>query len=345
MTDDKKTSSEKRIQELSFLGFKKIFLVLVALVTNWQLYKYVIESPTLTIYLEDSKIESGTHKSLVSLKNGSEAVSSDDVIRPLKINFNEMIDSVESITSEIKVSYLISDKSISIGFDLINKNEEFKFYVYSNSRPEIKAVDCRIKNIQKLQFYDYEKRPSPISRIFKVWLLLIILSLLLFVDSLLVVSKDKELGDIKAFIFTFPLNDKNQEEFINGYENIYKTYRLRVKPNSKFMKEIIRNLFRSFPHTTNKEIDFIKNMANFKTELYTHYRTRTAFVIISPLVIIISTVAIFLNYFYYDIGSLNEHISINQINKIVLIILSFITVIIILFPRRTMNLLFIKRKF
>lgn len=342
MTDNKKISPEKRIQELAILGFKKVFFVLVSLVTYWQLYKYIIENPALTICIENSQKDVRTYKTLVSLKNGSEAISSDDVIRPLKINFSEIIDSVETIKSEIEVSYQNTAKSITLGFDLINKNEQLKFYVYTGSRPEIGEVDYRIKNIQKVQFYDYEKRPTPISRIFKIWTLLIILSILLFVDSLLVISKDKELGDIKSFIFNFPLNDKNQEEFIEGYENVYKTYRLKIKPNSKFMREIIRNLFKSFPLVTESEINFIKNMANLKTQLYTSYRTRTAFIIISPLVIIISAIAICLNYFYYEIGGLNDYISINQINKIILIILSIITILITIFPRKTMNLLFLK---
>jgi hypothetical protein len=225
----------------------------------------------------------------------------------------------------------------------MNRNESLQFNVITKSRPEIKSIDFRIKNIENIKFYDYEIKPIPISRVLNIWIVLIVLSIFTFFDALLVILKDKELGDIKDFIFNFPLNSKNKEDFIVGYEGVYKKYKLRIKPTSRFMSEIIRNLFKSFPYSTDREIDFIKFMSDFKTELYTNYRTRTAFIVVSPIVVIISGTAILLNYFYFEIGTIRSLISINQINKITLTVLLIIALTIIIFPKRIMTLLFLKK--
>ena len=94
---------------------------------------------------------------------------------------------------------------------------------------------------------------------------------------------------------------------------------------------------------TENDINFIKSMANFKTEFYIKYRTRTSFIIGSFFAVFISIIAILLNYFYYEFDFIKTNISLDFINKSTLTILLILVLIIILFPRRTMNLLLIKK--
>ena len=343
MNETKSYTPEQRIKKLSFKNLKKIFLVIIALVTYSQLYKYVSESPEIIVFLENSKKDTSNYKTLISLKNGSESISSVDIIRPLKIDFNDTLIKLKSENSKIKAIYKLTGKSLSIDFDLLNRNEAFKFIIFSNRRPEINKIDYRIKNIEDIKFYDYEIKPTPASRILNIWLIFFILSILTGLDALLVVLKDEGLDRIKSFIFDFQLNTKNNEDFIIGYEKVYKTYTLRIKPSSKFMLEDIRDILKKFPQTNKREIDIIKYMVNWKIELFTLYRTRSAFLVISPIVCFISFIASLLNYFYFEINILQTIISITLINKLILTIILVFTLIAIIFPRKIMNLLLLKK--
>jgi hypothetical protein len=91
MNDIVDSSPENRIKELLLVGIKKTFLVIVAFITYWQLYEYVSESPVITISIEHSKKDNGNYRTLVSVKNGSESISSDDIVSPVKIDFNDTI--------------------------------------------------------------------------------------------------------------------------------------------------------------------------------------------------------------------------------------------------------------
>jgi hypothetical protein len=345
MTVNKDNSTpEKRIQYLLWKGFKSLFLMIMAIIAYIQLYEYVSEKPEINISLNESIKNGNEYKTLISIENGSQSISFADIVRPINLDFNDTIKKITHLKSKIKPVYEIQNQlSLSINFDLINKNEKFNFIVYSKGRLEINGVDFRIKNIDNIQIYDFEKKPKPIYRILNIWVILFLVSFLLFIDALLVIAKDKELESLKSFIFDFPLNDKNKKEFIKGYENIYKKYKVRIKPSPKIMKQVIKNLFICFPLMTNEDKNFIKSMTNLKTELYTFYRARTAFLIISPITILISALAITLNYFYYEIAILNNNMSLDGINKVILTILLTLSIMIILFPRRTMNFLFIKK--
>ncbi|MCF6280355.1 MAG: hypothetical protein L3J14_08415 [Flavobacteriaceae bacterium] len=343
MNKKSKTTPEKTIQELSYKVLKKFFLIIVALITYWQLYEYVSESPEINISLENSNKTNNLFKTLILIKNGSQSISSIDIIRPIKIEFNDTIREIESLKSEIKTNFKTEGKSLIINFDLINKNEEFKFYAFTSLRPEIRKLDYRIKNIENVEYYDYLLKPKPIYRILNIWIILFLISIILMIDALLVILKDNELQEIKSFISKYPLNINNMEQFVDGYTNIYKKYTLRIKPSSGFMNQIMRNIFMTYPCKTTQNIKVIKYVANIKTELYTFYRTRTAFVIISPIIILISILAIFLNYYYYEIDFLKTNISINSINKRILTVLYIFVFVIIVFPRKTMNFLFVKK--
>lgn len=336
-------SPEKRIRELLVSGGKKLFLVIVALITYWQLYEYITDKPEIDISIEKSELINKNYKTTITVANGSQSITSSDIIERINVIFNDTIQQVKSVASNIQPKYQIINNSINLNFSLLNKDEKFKFYTFSKSRLKIVSINYRIKDIKQINIYDFENNPKPLNRILNIWVILLIISIILFIDALLVISKDKGLDDIKSYIYNFNLTNKNKKEFIKGYKKIYGQYKLRLKPDKKFMKEIINNLFISFPPKTKKDLEFIKFMANLKTELYTLYRTRTAFIIISPIAFLISIFALFANYYYYEIDFIKNNISINSINKIVLNIVLILVLIIILFPRSTMNLLFLKK--
>lgn len=342
MKNPTKTSPEKKLAELSLKKAKKYILIVVAIITYWQLYEYVSEVPNITVYLENSKNLNKEQITKISIKNGSESILKNDIIRPIKINFDQKLDSVDFPISLVNPNYDINNKSISLDFDLFNNDEDFIFYLYSNSRPNIQSVDFRIKNIESVEFYDYQKKSKFIHRVV-IWIILLLIAILLFNDALIVISKDLGLGEIKRYIYGYPLTKKNRKVFIKGYEKVYENYKLRIKPPTEFMSEVVKNLFRVFPYSSEKEIYFIKRMTDFKTELYTLYRVRSAFVIISPLIGILSLIAILLNFFYYDLDKLNELISLSSINRVLITLLFLITIIIIIFPRSTMNLVLLKK--
>lgn len=334
---------EKRIRGLLISGGKKIFLVIVALITHWQLYEYITEKPEIDISIEKSKIVDKNYKTTFTVENGSQSITSSDIVEEISINFNDTIQQIKPVVSNVQPKYQIDNKSIKLSFSLFNKNEQFKFHTFSCSRPKIVSINYRIKDVRHINFYDFENKPKPLNRILNVWVVLLFVSIILFIDALLVLSKDKGLGEIKSYIVNFNLTKKNKKEFIKGYIKIYGDYKLRVKPDKKFMEGIINNLFISFPHKTEIDLKFIKFMANLKTELYTLYRTRTAFIIISPIAFLISILALFSNYYYYEIDFIKNNISISSINKIVLNIILVLVLIMILSPRNIMNLILLKK--
>lgn len=341
--EENKTTPEQKIRKIALRLVKKTFLILFVCIGYLQAYDFISESPEITVVLEESARINKTHKTLLSVENGSESVSKDDIVQPIKLTFNDSILQIDPKINEINPKFEVQNKSLNINFDLLNKNEKFQFYVTTTIRPQLVSTECRIKNIKCIKNFDSENKPKPLSRILNIWLILFVLSIVFFVDALLVIVKDKELGNIKHFVKNFPLKQDNIEEFLNGYEAVYKTYRVRIKPDPKFMRQIIANLFLSFKHQTDDEIAFIKTIAHFKTEYYVFYRIRTAFVIISPIVIIISLLGSLFNYYYYEFDILKTAFSLSDLNLILVRILLVVSIFIIIFPRRTMTFFFVKR--
>lgn len=340
---EKKTSPERRLTQLGLGLVKKAFLMVVAWIGYWQLYEYVSESPEITVVIEKTVPSGKNFKTLISIENGSESVSMDDIVLPIKLMFNDTILELFPEKSEIKTEYKCLNKDILIEFDLLNKNEKFQFQILTSKRTQFVSTHCRIKNIKRIKYYDIENKPRPFSRILNIWLVLLFLSIAFFVDAILIIVKDIELGDIKLFIKNFPLRPDNIEEFLDGYKAVYKAYRVRIKPDAEFMQQIIANLFISFLYQSKDEIAFIKQMVNLKTELYVLYRTRTAFVIISPIIFVVSLIGSIVNYFYYEFDSLRDVISLQDFNLILLRTLFVFAVIIIIFPRKTMTFMFVKK--
>ena len=205
---------ERRLQEISGKLFKRAFLLIISLLGYWQLYEYVSEKPNINIELKSSVLNDKKYTSDIEIKNGSESFSKEDVISPIEIIFTDQISNVIVPESTIKLKYQIKNNVLYISFDLLNKNEKYNLKIISNKRPQISNLKYRIKGIEKINFYDYENKPSPIWRNFNIWLIFLIFAIITLADSLLVILKDRGLGEIKSFVNAFPLNINNREEFI-----------------------------------------------------------------------------------------------------------------------------------
>lgn len=337
---------EKRLIELSKQGFgqtKKLVTIIFLLIGYWQAIEYFTEKPNIDIYLENSKIIEKQFISKISINNGSQSIISNDIIKPINIEFSGKVLKASTIGKTIKNQLKINDNNLSINFDLLNKNETNNLYIITPKRPQIKSVNGRIKDIDNISYYDYEIKPKPLNRFLNIWLILVVLSIILFIDALLIIGKDNELQKLKNFTVKFPLTDKNIEEYIQKFGEHYSLWKVNLKPDTEFMQAIIRNLFISFPYKTRKERDFIIAMSNIKTEIYSLYRVRTVFIVVSPILFIVSILALLSNYFYFEINSINEIISIAKINKLATTILLILGIFVVLFPSRIMNLLILRK--
>ena len=341
MSKQPKTSPEKRLIEISNIGFgkiKKIITLVFLLIGYWQAIKYFTEKPNLNVYLENSYPINKKFVTKVTIINGSQSISKTDIIKPITINLSEEIIKVQSSEKFVNSKFHTFKNSLSVTFDLLNKDELFSFLIVTNKRPKIKNIEGRIKSIEEIFLNDYELKPKPLNRFLNVWVILVLSSIILFIDALLVIGKDIELQKLLSFTKYYNLNKSNIEEYIEKYGEYYSEWKVNIKPDKEFMQDIIRNLFISFPHKTKNEFEFIKDMACFKTNLYSFYRVRTVFIVVGPILFCISLCAIILNYFYFEINGLSEIISITVINKIATTILLILGIFVILFPSRTMNL-------
>ncbi len=337
---------EKRLLELSKQGYgktKKIFTIIFLLIGYWQAIEYFTEKPNVSIYLENSKETNNQFITKISINNGSQSIISSDVVNPITIEFSEKVLQTKSIDKTIKNQFTFKNNNLSINFDLLNKNETNSLYVLTSKRPYIKNVNGRIKDIKEILYYDYEKKLKPLDRFLNIWIILLVISIFLFIDALLVILKDYEFQLLKNFIVNFPLNLNNIEEYIETYGKLYSNWKVNIKPDAEFMQQIIRNLFKSFPHKTEDEIYFIKRMSNFKTEMLSFYRVRTVFVSVAPILFIVSLIALILNYYYFEFDSLNNIVDIHTINKFATTILLILGIVVVLFPSRTMNYILIKQ--
>ena len=328
---------ERRLQEISGKLFKRAFLLIISLLGYWQLYEYVSEKPNINIELKSSVLNDKKYTSDIEIKNGSESFSKEDVISPIEIIFTDQISNVIVPESTIKLKYQIKNNVLYISFDLLNKNEKYNLKIISNKRPQISNLKYRIKGIEKINFYDYENKPSPIWRNFNIWLIFLIFAIITLADSLLVILKDRGLGEIKSFVNAFPLNINNRELFIETYKQLYSNYKLKLKPSADFMAFTVRNSVYMYNEYKENDVEFIKHLVNLKTELFILYRLRTVFIILSPLLFIISLSGLIFNYIYYEFDLTYTYLNLEMINKTLATCVLLVILYVLFNPRKTMN--------
>ena len=329
---------EKKLLEVSGKFIKRFFLLIIALLGYWELYQFVSEKPNLDVELKSSIYKDKRYISTIEIKNGSESFSKEDIVSPIEIIFTDKIFKIVDSNSAITSDQQIKNNVTYINFDLLNKNEKYEFEIISLKRPQILDIKYRIQGIEKINFYDFETKPSPIWRVFNIWFIFLIFAIITFGDALLVILKDGGLSKLTTFVNDFPLNSKNREEFIKNYKQLYSNYKLRLKPSTKFMGDFtVRNLVYMFPEYKENDVEFVKFMINLKTELYILYRIRTVFIMVSPIIFIISLFGMAFNYLFYEFDIVYKYLNLALINKMLATCLLLLLLYIIFNPRKTMN--------
>ena len=342
MNKQEKISPEKRLVEISTIGFgkfKKIVAFVFLIIGYWQALEYFTNKPNINVYLENSYPIKKSYVTKISIINGAKSISKIDIIKPITIVFSDKIKKVQTSKNIVNSKFDIQKNTLKISFDLLNKDESFSFFIITDERTKIENIDGRIKEIEEIYANDYEFKPKNLKRFLNIWLVLFFTSIILFIDALLVILKDKELQKLFNFVMNYKLNKTNIEDYINNYGKLYSEWKVKIKPDGEFMEQIIRNLFISFAYNTKQDLEFIKKMTCIKTSMYSLYRVRTVFILVGPILFIVSFCAMILNYFYFEINGLSELISIIYINKILTTILMILGILVILFPSRTMNLI------
>lgn len=345
MIDD--SIPEKKLFEISKKFISKVFLLIITIVGYFQALDYIRDKIPVAIELTQCRNINTQIKSSFEFSNRNSSIDKSDFITPLEIIMSDTVTNIY-IKKKEKEKYDINLRSnndtIFISFALLNKNEKFIFEAFSKREFEIKELKYRIKNVDNINFYHFKNNPKPISRIFKVWLFTLLISILLFFDALLVILKDRKLGELKKFVFEYDLTKENKGDFLEKYRLLYNEYPLRIKtPSSFFIDYKIKNLLNSFQNYNNREVNFIRLTISYYTEFFVFYRIRTIFIIISPILFTVSVLGICFNYFYYELPFL-RFAALDTINYFILKFILMVFLFMILFPRQTMNYFFIKKE-
>ncbi|EKT4498418.1 hypothetical protein VT569_08600 [Flavobacterium psychrophilum] len=335
---------EKRISELMQNFLKKIFIAIIAIISYYQIYEYIIEKMPVNIEITNSIKKKLFFETEFIFNNSGSPIEESDFTKPIEILLSNNIQKIIYNKNQKAVpKFKIEGNKIFLKFDLLNKEEKIVFKTLSIDELNIKSINFRIKDIDDIQFYQYINKPKPLERLTNFWLIVFGLSIIFFFDALLLILKDAKLSEMKYLIRNYPLNEKNKYDFMEKYRQLYKDYKVRFKLPDRYLIDFkIKNLLDMYDAYTSEDIRFIKFMINFNTELSIMYRIRTIFIIISPILILTSITGIALNYFYYEIKFLSIY-SLDDINIVLLRIILLLIIIMILFPRTTMNYVFIKR--
>lgn len=283
-------SNEKKILDIFIKLFKKIFYLIIVIIGYLQAYDYIKDKFPASIEIQQSKFSKTQYKTYFEFINKNSAIEKGDLVNPIEIILSDSVNTVwirKDIQKKFGINFKIKKNVIAFNFDLVNKNERFNFWSISKKAIKILDVKHRIKDVEQINFYHFKDNPKPIYKVLNFWLLTLFIAIVLFIDSLLVILKDKKLNKMKSFVVSYPLTIENKTDFLNQYRNLYNNYDLRFKtPASFFIDFKINNLLNSFHNYDQKEVDLIKFATNWYTEIFILYRFRTIFIIISPILFI-----------------------------------------------------------
>lgn len=338
-------SPEKTLFNAFWKYFKKAFYLFIAVISYIQIYEYIEEKQALNITVTDSELVNDKYLTTFEFNNQNTSISKEDVFRPIVLNLNTHILEIFSNkknTEDIGLRLLPKENRLELDFGLINKNESFTFKTLTDNKLRVNEIDYRIKDIDEIEVYHYKFNPQPVQRVLNIWIVVFIISIIMFLDAALLIAKDLKLGEIKRFVLNYPLSKKNRNEFLEELGKLYKEYKVKLKPPYWFFIDFkIKNLLDSFKYDK-ENIQLIKTMTNSYLDLFLFYRFRKVFIVVGPILAIVGILGIVFNYFYYDIDILSS-ISLNSINKYLLRTVLGITIMMILFHRRTLNFFLLKK--
>ncbi len=277
------------------------FIVILPILVGLNLLVQHLGSNDLTIYLYDSEEVSGNYQSKFEVYNEGNPISKYELIQPLIINIEKEnaivdFDLIEKEPLAIKVWFSKLTKSkLKVDFDLLNESENIKFSVITKKPIENFTVSSRIKNIEEVVTYHYQIKPKFYDRIGKFWIFLLLFSVITFIDALFLISKDKQLNAIIILINSLEVVS-SKKEFLNNYKIAYNNYNIRFKRN----KEAITSDVGVLLSTLNAEnLNEVKQKMIQITKRSVLYTLRKPYILISPILFLISLLAILGSILYY----------------------------------------------
>ena len=277
------------------------FIIILPVIVGANLLIQSLNSNDLTIYLYDNEQVNTYYESKFEVYNEGEAISKHELIQPLTINLNKDnaiidFDLVEKNPETIKVWFSkLTKTKLKVDFDLLNESESVKFSVLTQKPIEKFTVSSRIKNIEEVVTYHYQIKPKFYDRIGKFWLFLLLFSIITFIDAALLVARNNQLKNILSVINSISENTEKLH-FLRDFNAAYNSYKIRFKRNKDVVILDISDLFDSI---TSDNINDVKLKMNAATKRAVLYKLRKPYLLISPVLFLISLIAIIGSIIFY----------------------------------------------
>lgn len=277
------------------------FIVILPILVGLNLLVQHLGSNDLTIYLYDSGELSGNYQSKFEVYNEGNPISKHELIQPLIVNLekdNAIVDFdlIEKNPLAIKVWFSkLTKNKLKVDFDLLNEAENIKFSVLTKKPIKRFTVTSRIKNIEDVVTYHYQIKPKFYDRIGKFWVFLLLFSIITFIDATLLITRDKQLNKILSLINSL-LITTNQKVFLNNYKKEYDAYKVRFKRSKESIGLDMEVLLAS---TTEENLNEVKQKMITATKRSVLYTLRKPYLLISPVLFLVSLLAILGSILYY----------------------------------------------
>ena len=276
-------------------------MVILPILVGVNLFIEYATTNELTIYLFSAKEEQGKHISKFELYNEGSPISKYELIQPLVVNVGDEnaiidFDLISKEPTAIKVWFnKLTKNKLKIDFDLLNESENITFQIETRKPVDEFTVSSRIKNIEDIVTYHYKVKPKFYDRISVIWLLLMVFSIISFLDAMLLIGKDKELAKIKQLINSFSV-DTNQTDFLEHYKMLYSNYNVRFKRNKS---GVVNEVEAILNQSGEESLSVIKEKLLTTTKKAVLYNLRKPYLLISPVIFVICIIAIVVSIVYY----------------------------------------------
>jgi len=278
------------------------FIVILPVLVGINLLVQNFNSNDLTIYLYEMEEKGEYYESKFEVYNEGNPISKYELIQPLIINLkanNAIIDFdlIQKNPEVIKVWFSkLKKNKLKIDFDLLNESENITFSVLTDKPINKFTVSSRIKNIKEVVTYHYKIKPKFYDRIGKFWIFLLLFSIITFLDAFILISKNDKLKKVlETITLLTQLTDKTV--FLREYKIAFIAYNVRFKRNAGSVVADVNMLFDSI---TIDNINEVKARMNIITKKAVLYKLRKPYLIISPVLFIISLLVIIGSVIYYS---------------------------------------------
>lgn len=277
------------------------FIIILPVIVGANLLIQSLSSNDLTIYLYNNEQVKNNYLSRFEVYNEGSAISKHELIQPLTINLekdNAVIDFdlIEKNPEAIKVWFSkLTKTKLKVDFDLLNESESVKFSVLTKKPIEKFTVSSRIKNIEEVVTYHYQIKPKFYDRIGKFWIFLLVFSIITFIDAALLVARNNQLKKILAVIDGIS-ESSEKKHFLKDFNTTYSSYKIRFKRNKDVVMSDVSELFDS---VTFDNINDVKLKMKATTKRAVLYKLRKPYLLISPVLFLISLIAIIGSIIFY----------------------------------------------